>query len=392
MHVIQEYIGDFLLRQDNVIVSDLGGFIARRIPARISEDGGKIYPPFKQLLFHPNLKLSDGLFERYVASREQCSMDEAIQSIAQTVAIWQTHLKQGQRVEIEKVGFLYIDKEHKIRFEQDRSYNLLLSSYGIGEIVFEKLNEHHQAKDAANKAPYTHELDYFELAPGITQKIIQIEPNQENDHKVVLTLDGVSKSQNTRSIWIKVAAAAVIVPFVFYSFWVPLTTDVLHTKKVAFSDFNPFDHIAQPIYKNTKLTAQFNGNEEPQDLEDIVRSLPEDAQFYNFNYDEELVIPVRLERNKAEMNSSASIEKPKTLLSKTNSNQTKHLITGCFSLKENAEKHIAFLLSSGFQAYLVPDQSGLFKVSAFRIVNEHDMFNVAAKLKQKEIDFWILND
>jgi nucleoid DNA-binding protein len=392
MHVIPEYIGDFLLRQDNVIVSDLGAFIARRIPARLSEDGGKIYPPYKQLLFHPNLNLSDGLFERYVASRSQCSLDEAIQSIAKTVATWQTNLKQGERVEIEKVGFLYIDKEHRIRFEQDRTYNLLLSSYGIGEIVFEKTNAHVQTKDAVKKVPSTHELDYFELAPEKNLKITQIEPKEENDHKVVLTLDGVSKSNDTRSIWIKVAAAAVIMPFVFYSFWVPLTTDVLHTKKVAFSDFNPFNHTTQPIYKNTKLSAQLNGNEVPQDLEDIVRSLPEDAQFYNFNYDEELVIPVRLERRRAPLNSTFSTEKTKSILSKTYNNQTKHLITGCFSLKENAEKHVVFLLSLGFQAYLVPHQSGLFKVSAFRIVNEQDMFNVSAKLKQKGIDFWILND
>lgn len=385
---ISGYISDLLLRQDNLVVPNFGGFIARRIPARLSEDGGKVYPPYKQLLFHAHLNLSDGVFERYVAHRAKITLSEATITISETVQIWHERLKHGERIELDKVGFLFLDKEKKIRFEQERSYNLLLESYGLGEIVFEK-KEIQQTPEKADEVvvPLYSELEVFPAAGAV----IEPTPTHESEHqKVVLVQDVSIDGSKVRPLWLKIAAAAVILPFTFYSFWVPLTTDVLETKKLAFSDFNPFHKTVQGRFKLKNITLQEVEMEPVQDLDQIMRSLPEDATFYNFNYDEDLILPVRIVREKNTQNSEVVTNASPIAHVNASSSQKTHLISGCFGLKENADNHIQYLRSLGFDAYIVDIQNGLHRVAAIGVSTEDELKTASNQLKEKDIAFWTL--
>ena len=49
------YIKDLLYRYDCVIVPDFGGFVTKRISAKISENTHQFFPPSKQLSFNRNL-------------------------------------------------------------------------------------------------------------------------------------------------------------------------------------------------------------------------------------------------------------------------------------------------------------------------------------------------
>ena len=389
METISKYIGDLLMRQDDVIVPNLGGFVARRIPARRSVDGLKVSPPYKQLLFHAHLNLSDGIFERYVANRSKTTIQEAVQNIAFQVAEWNLKLKNGERIEFDKVGYLFTDKDNKVRFEQDRSYNLLLQAYGLGEIVFEKKVEEIAQTVIQNNQREVKEMEGLEV---ILEPIHAIDVEKDlgqEDSKIVLVQDAVSGNKNTRALWLKVAAAAVLLPFAFYSFWVPMTTDVLATKKLAFSDFNPFHKLTKARYSNNQLNWIENNTEQINDLDEIVASLPEDALFYNFNYDEELILPVRLERKKlvaSALDQSIESERQVHPISKNKI----HLISGCFSQKENAENHIQSLQQQGFDAYLVDVHGGLHRVAALGVFEESELSVASKKLAEKEINFWTL--
>ena len=393
MSTIANYIGELLLRQDHLIVPELGGFVARRIPAKFSDDGKKMFPPYKQLLFHRHLNLSDGILERYVAHRTNTDLNAAIQLINSSVTHWNEQLKSGQRVEIETIGFLYLDKENKIRFEQDRIHNLLLQSYGLLEILFKKEQEIliEQQVESVQQQKIASGAVHIEL--DRSQDIIELRPDNVNQskEKIVLVQDGVSAHQSARPMWMKVAAAAVLLPFAFYSFWVPMTTDVLETKKLAFSDFNPFHTRIAAKFTSSPLAPQEPWIEQNTDLEQIVKALPEDALFYNFNYDDELIMPVRVEK-KVEPLSAPKNMNPSELdkAIPSTSKQRIHLITGCFGQKENALNHIASLRALGFDAYLVDVHGGLHRVAALGLESKNELPSAASQLNEKEISFWTL--
>ena len=393
MTPIGKYISELLLRQDNVVVPNLGGFVARRIPARFSEDGTKFFPPFKQLLFHAHINLSDGIFERYVAHREQLSLKEATNIINTAINQWHFQLKNGERIELDHVGYLFKDKENKIRFEQERSVNLLLQSYGLNEIVFERAVDKEvlatsdaEVTDAHKEATISIDFNLDESNPIETN-----EKTSESAEKLVLIQDGVSPKGVRRNLWMKVAAAAVVIPLTFYSFWVPLTTDVLQTKKIAFADFNPFHQVASAKYASQVLSEEEYEQEPMNDLDQIVNALPEDVLFYNFNYDEELILPVRLERKVTLKQETAErIEHENNSNAKAKSANKIHLISGCFSQKENADNHIAALKPYGFDAYIVDIQGGLHRVAAVGVSTESEITSASAQLKKHDIAFWTL--
>lgn len=378
------------MRQDDVIVPDLGGFVARRIPARLSDDGRRIMPPYKQLLFHANLNLSDGVFERYVAHRSKTTMQEATSTIANAVSLWNQQLKNGERIELDKVGYLFTDKDNKVRFEQDRSYNLLLQAYGLSEILFEKKIEEKNQISTISLPPQEKEMEGLEITSETFQSTEFIAAETENNTKIVLVQDAVGAGKNTRSIWLKVAAAAVLLPFTFYSFWVPMTTDVLETKKLAFSDFNPFHKHTSPHYQKNILNWEVHAVETNNDLDQIVAALPDDALFYNFNYDDDFILPVRIETNPSAQVTETTILSAAKHQDQAYSGKKIHLISGCFSQKQNAENHIQALKEQGFDAYIVDIQGGLHRVAVLGIDNESELSVASNKLKEKEISFWTL--
>lgn len=387
MRIISNYIGDLLLRQDSVVVPDLGGFVTRQMPARFSEKRDRLLAPYKQLLFHSNLNLSDGVFERYVANRAQISVDEATLTIKSTVSEWHALLKQGERIEIERVGLLFLDEAHKLRFEQDRHHNLLLQSFGLGDLVFDIEEEtisadnkksHIEVQQEKTREPEPTTL----IVPMLGQAVEKLEVESE---KVVLAQDVVSSSNSNRSIWLKVAAAAVVLPFLFYSFWVPLTTDVLQTKKIAVADFNPFHKTVQPRYEVSSLTILTTEDTQQTNLESIVEALPEDVNSFNFTYDEDLVFAVNLVKELPE-----NQVQPEAINSNIAQFNSVHLISGCFGLKENADNHMKTLRGMGLNPYIVDVQGGLHRVAASGSNDAAQASKIASELKEQGIDTWTL--
>src|SRR5690554_983907 len=129
-------LGTLLLHNNCVIIPSLGGFIASSVSAKIDVKNGLITPPTKALSFNKNLSNNDGLIIHYLTHQNKISFDEAQDIIALEVQQIKASLNQGKRVHFHNVGFLYLNNAGKIAFEQDRFFNLLLSSYGLGTVHF----------------------------------------------------------------------------------------------------------------------------------------------------------------------------------------------------------------------------------------------------------------
>ena len=99
------YIKDLLYRYDCVIVPDFGGFVTKRISAKINETTHQFFPPSKQLSFNRNLNNNDGLLANYIASVENISFEKASNAIALSVIKWQNEI-QTKPIDLEAIGFV----------------------------------------------------------------------------------------------------------------------------------------------------------------------------------------------------------------------------------------------------------------------------------------------
>jgi hypothetical protein len=134
--LIEDLLGDLLVRHNCVVIPMFGGFVTGEQSALFDSSRGVIIPPRKSLLFNKQLINNDGLLIAAYAHVTTLCYTEAAESINLQVNNWRKLLELGERITIERVGFLYIDDEKNIGFEQDRFSNLLLNSLGLGKVHF----------------------------------------------------------------------------------------------------------------------------------------------------------------------------------------------------------------------------------------------------------------
>lgn len=184
MHKIEDLVSSLLLRHSCVIIPNFGGFVAKSIAAKLDLDRGLFLAPSKQLLFNKNLLNNDGLLISEYASLNAIEYSKSQSKIEEFVLDLKSKLNSKQSVHIERVGKLSFDIEGNLVFEQDRYFNLLLSSYGLSHVQF-----------IANKEPEINE-------PSLKEKKINL------------------KAPIRKINYLKYAAAACLLPLAFYSFWI----------------------------------------------------------------------------------------------------------------------------------------------------------------------------
>ena len=121
MLTVEQIIGDLLMQHNCVVVPNFGGFVAKRVPAQVDTTKGVVIPPRKSVLFNRSLTTNDGLLIQTVSLNHQIQFDAAEITVQEHVNGWNSALKSGDRVSIDRVGILYMDAENNINFEQDRT-------------------------------------------------------------------------------------------------------------------------------------------------------------------------------------------------------------------------------------------------------------------------------
>ena len=127
---LETYIKDLLYRYDCVIVPDFGGFVTKRISAKVNEATHQFFPPSKQLSFNRNLNNNDGLLANYIASVENISFEKASNAIALSVIKWQNEI-QTKPIVLETIGILRLNENRQIIFEPTTYVNFLSESFGL---------------------------------------------------------------------------------------------------------------------------------------------------------------------------------------------------------------------------------------------------------------------
>ncbi len=384
MTTIETLIGNLLLRHNCVIVPSFGGFVAKQNSAKIDFNAGKMTPPSKSLLFNKQLINNDGLLINELAHDNGLTFDAASKAVNEKVVAWNSILKSGNRIELDRVGFLFLDDEKNLCFEQDRFFNLLLQSFGLNQVHF--LSEQ-DIKIAEHKVTLVEQLETRIVEPtSQTEEIKHVVPTKEvsspvSDAKVIEHPALTNQRSNT---W-KYIAAACFLPIAFYSIWIPMKTDVLESGVISLHDFNPFKQHVQEQFKTPGAIKTGELNQiAHEDLTSKINDISTDVTVYSYKFDEDLFIPVRV-------NSGSTVEnEPVTNSKEPVSISTMHYIVGCFSDKTNADNLVLKLKSSGLMAKIVDNHNGLHRVSAGGAITTEGLNSIKMTANSLGLSGWIL--
>lgn len=371
---VEGIIGDLLLQHNCVVVPAFGGFVAQRVGAQMDTVRGTITPPRKAILFNRQLINNDGLLVSMYARQNEIDYAQAQLAVNEAVSGWEQDLRHGKRISIDRVGFLYLDPERNLCFEQDRFYNLLLESYGLGAIHFisaadvEAKNTHDAMQELVKEA-------LNEPAMEFQPEQIQKAPVNEKKPAPVVVLPIATKKAKA---WRYVAAAALL-PVAFYSFWIPMKTDVLESGMLSLSDFNPFHKHQAGNYQPGKQTYVVPQHEENHQLDQI----PEGVSTFSYAFDEDTYIPVRTAET---VTTEPSTTTTTPVVTSPPTTKSSYIIVGCFSNRVNAENLVSTLRSKGFDAKILAG-TGLTRVSAG---NGADFAALNPKLQAEGLTGWIL--
>jgi len=355
MHAIDEILIELVIRHDCVIIPSFGGFIAQTHPARLDVQNGILFPPSKHLLFNRNLLHNDGLLISAFVDFNTVSYEKAQRYIADFVATVKKELNAGKKVVFEKIGTFHLNTEGTLMFEQSRYFNLLLEAYGLGQVIFvpSKLVE----KYVEEKSEHVSELNGLTILENT-----ELKPDDSIYQAPIVPIQG-------KRTWLKYAAAACFLPLAFYSYWIPVKTNVLQSGMITWNDLNPF-------YKKQTFT----GNGIHVSLTSSKIKQPETKQ----QAETQLSI---VETNKSEdTNEEPQVERP---IIHSTTQSASHVIIGCFSKNSNAENLVKSLRIKGFNASIVPGGE-LIRVSIGEASSATEESTLTQKAKELGFESWIL--
>lgn len=381
MLTVEGIIGDLLLQHNCVIVPTFGGFVTQRVGAQLDAANGTMTPPRKAILFNRQLINNDGLLIATFSHQNNVPYTEAQTAVSNAVSLWDNQLKQGQRISIDRVGFLYLDQERNLCFEQDRFYNLLMESYGLSAIHF--------VSSADVEAKIAHEAIQELVRETLTEPVVEFQPSNievvadETQNEAPIIAIGLPKKPVR--VW-RYAAAAAILPIAFYSLWIPMKTDVLESGMLSLSDFNPFHKKTVPAYQPSTKAYTIPKREV---LQSQLENIPEGVSVFSFSLDDETFVPVRVNRENTSVSTdyepvSQQTTNPAPVTPVTASGS--YIIVGCFSDPNNANQLVKDLRAKGFDAKTLPG-GNLTRVSA----GDGAQFNeLNPKLKAEGFTGWVL--
>ena len=313
-----------LSENDCVVVPGFGGFVAQYLPAKLDESTGFFSPPSKHVLFNKNLINNDGLLINKIAQNQKINFNEAKEILEEKVKEFNRDLELKQQTNIHDLGTIYI-RDEIIKFKQT-SENILMESFGLTVINIKEFKQ-----EMAIKQPKVIPLN--NPAPLVYQKW-----------------------------WV----AAVIVPIIFYTAWVPLKTNLFsENASFHYSDLNPFTFEKISKYSPRNLAPISNNRE--------------------FTYNEKALNNLKIEstlqlKNIEKSNSSSTIK-----------NIYYHVIVGCFSSKKNADNLVKTLNNKDYKARKLDYNKGLHRISICSFKTKAKAVRFKRKIKSRDgISSWIL--
>ena len=384
MKKIEQHIFELLFQHDCVIVSDFGGFVANYVSAKVDESSQRIFPPAKTVIFNKYLSNNDGLLAHKIIATDSISYEQALIEISRFVGEIKSSLSISKRFEIDKVGVLFLDPSNNICFKPS-STNFLINSFGLPIVKAIPL---HKEKESISELPIKEpKVRPLEVIHD-KDKLQAIKKEVE-----VIPISAATKPASRRNYW---WVAAILIPIVFYSAWIPMKTDLLNGgNNFQYSDLNPF------TYSNTKITTYhkrqlINVSSEEKEVTTEVslsESLVDDISEENGLNDSIELVTVPLEETKDIFVADTTFVEKETYSSIESISLEKgyFLIAGCFGKKSNADRLVEEFIEKGHEAMIIDQNKGLHRVSFGKYSSRKEAKRAKIEMKNTEgISAWVL--
>lgn len=345
---IEQYISELLYKHECVIVPQFGGFVARHLPASISNEGSLISPPAKSILFNRNLQNNDGLLVNFIMEAESLSYNEANEQVMKFAHYCSSTLQSKQRVEINGVGVLFMNAEQSIQFEPQIDVNYLIESFGLFSINAE------------------------EIVAAKTDKIIEL-----SDRKVVAENNNSSSRK-----YLRIAAVSLAAPMLALGIFFSLTNTQMKNKVTsAFGISTESNAYEKSTYKNNAYSY-------------VASPAP------NVTVDANGYASISLSDNEyLFVNVSDTVAADKTVVKKvlhhvvksSNATGKYKIVVGCFSVEENAQRLVNTLHDRNINASITgKNKNGLHVVSAGSTNNLDEARTLLQSIRQNYPSAWMM--
>jgi cell division septation protein DedD len=406
---IDKHISDLLHHYDCVIIPDFGGFVTNYKPAQIDPSLHMLNPPSKALIFNKNLVTNDGLLADKISQFEQVSYDAANGKIVTYVKDAKSALEAGNRVQIDKVGILFYDKERNIQFVADKDMNYLLDAFGltsfygtpvpveeiveVEEVVAQVLPAKQtplkrETKVVDRPSVKTGEVEKPVEAPKAEKAPVKVsESNSDRDDTIAGDKDEEVGSRGGFS-W-RFAAVATLVLMLsasgMYVYKSHSTGQTLSGQSARF--LNPFDwEVAK--YRPYPYFSEDQEYVAPDPHAIYVQ--PESVTTIEVAFTDEVQrkVVVRLHEE------LATTHVDQTYVDNTNTANRGliyHVIGGCFAEKANADRLVESMRAKGYSPQIVDQKDGLYRVS-FQSFGSRREAKATMKAIRESLDLkgWIL--
>ena len=392
---ISDIISDLLHHYDCVIVPELGGFVTEYRSARIDQVLNILHPPSKDLRFNAQLKKNDGLLANALSQAEEISHEEANSRIKEKVDSYFSDLELGKTVHFDKVGILYLDSQKNVQFRAEDSVNYLLESFHLKKVYAQPVTEVAEVK---GPTPFVVlESKISEQSAGGAPELLVDAPEEilkpEDVEEVPVLVEVESDRESTPVVPISEKAsgrkwmAAALIPLLFYLGLVALRSDVIRDGNIQMSDLNPF-----------KKAVESNSYSPRSDqFEIVIESLPDETVAAVKETDvkaEDISDEIYPESNE-EIIPEVEIIPAEPINTYVAPSQIAtmefHVVGGCFSELNNAERQVDRLRQKGYDAYIMDIHKGLHRVTYGNYSNRAQALEELKAIKEGEqSDAWLL--
>ncbi|MBO4820511.1 MAG: SPOR domain-containing protein [Prevotella sp.] len=185
---LRRHIEILLLRNDCVIVPNLGGFMAHHLPSRFDESDQMFIPPLRMLGFNPKLTMSDSLLAQSYMDAYDLSYPEAVKRIEHEVSLLKEKMEKEGCYELTDLGTLKVNANGRYEFEPCQSGLLSPALYGLGAFEMPLLSLstplHHPASTAVTMP--LHPVSINHSTPSLATAMSHIDtPTTSSEEKTI---------------------------------------------------------------------------------------------------------------------------------------------------------------------------------------------------------------
>lgn len=343
MKSIDKHIEELLYHYDCVIIPDLGGFITSDANSYIDKKSNILYPPSKRILFNKNLLNNDGLLANKIAKDESLTYQQANEQLIQFKDTCFLSLDKNGRVEIEKVGVLFFDKEKNLQFQQGKN-NFLTKSFGL------------PTKFLMPIAQESIDIKQDVVLPTVvTRKETEIKINRESVRETAPKTEKTTKKRIRTMV-----LPMLLIPALLGGIFVANQYGYVGESKLELSSLNPFLSKKTITYSpRTKTLIPLFGNEvETLNNKEVIISKDEAIN--------EVINEVKTEL-------------------------PYQVVGGCFAEMENANSLIKEWETKGYTPKMVGKSNGLYRVSLKGFTSREEAIKFQDEIKNSEgLSSWIL--